>query len=122
MMEYHSVYLADHSRLRATLAKIHTDLSNAKKFQDVYLKKLKDEVKPLARYHQDLLMNGIPKSKQLYYKKSEIEREMIEKNSDKIYKAGKEVEQSEHAYRTGIVHLENARRQLFLMRNHAIEV
>ena len=83
---------------------------------------LKDTVKPLARYHLDLVTNGVPKSKQLYFKKCEIEKEMLKKNSDKVYQAGKEVEESEHAYRKNIVHLEDARKQLYEMRSHATVV
>jgi hypothetical protein len=118
-MEYHSIHTLDHSRLVATLQKITNDLQIAKRFQEGYTKQLKESVKPFATYYHDLATNGIPKTKAIYYKKASQEQG---EQGSKLYKIQKDVEQSEHAYRIGIVHLELAREQLELARQHTAQV
>ncbi|KAJ3319757.1 hypothetical protein HDV06_005958 [Boothiomyces sp. JEL0866] len=116
--EYDSIVCSEHDKFRSYLNLSLEELTILKKNQDIVLKQLKDNIKPVARYHLDLASTGIPKSKANYIKKVEQEKENTDtKNSSKIYKLGKDVAAAEHAYRVGITHLEEARLQLYSTRD-----
>ncbi|KAJ3273457.1 hypothetical protein HDV01_004377 [Terramyces sp. JEL0728] len=131
--EYDSIVGSEHDKFRSYLNLSLEELTILKKNQDIVLKQIKENIKPVARYHLELASTGIPKSKSNYIKKVEQEKENIDtKNSSKIYKLGKDVAAAgrqsltkEHAYRVGITHLEEARLQLYSTRDstrHQYEV
>ncbi|KAI8894680.1 Rho GTPase activation protein [Globomyces pollinis-pini] len=105
----------EQGKVRIQLIKAIDLLFALKKQQDVTLRQMKDHVKPIAKSHSDLLSLSIPKSKQLYYKKAEMEIANIG-NSEKLYKISKDVGGLEHAYREGIIHLEESRLQVMAAR------
>ncbi|KAJ3256784.1 hypothetical protein HK103_005158 [Boothiomyces macroporosus] len=114
--EYDSIVCSEHDKFRSYLNISLEELSILKKNQDIVFKQLKDNIKPVARYHLELASTGIPKSKSNYLKKVEQEKENTEtKNSSKIYKLSKDVAAA--GLLVGITHLEEARLQLYSTRD-----
>lgn len=115
LLEYHQVCCSEKTHFIDSLQKLTETLTNAKKNQEVYVKQLRDQVKPVAKYHHELSTISVPKAKSVYYKKADNETT----DASKQYKIQKEVEALEHAYKVGIVHLEDARQQLEVVRKQS---
>ncbi|KAJ2999861.1 hypothetical protein HDV02_001639 [Globomyces sp. JEL0801] len=91
----------EQGKVRIQLIKAIDLLFALKKQQDVTLRQMKDHVKPIAKSHSDLLSLSIPKSKQLYYKKAEMEIANIgnsEKESRLQVMAAREVQKAQYGY------------------------
>lgn len=47
---------------------------------------LKEKAKPIFKYYIDLSKNGVPKSQMNYYKKAEIEKDLLDTNrTEKVW-------------------------------------
>jgi hypothetical protein len=112
--------VANHGEYRDEVNKLYVSVMAKKKEEEVIWKSIRDNVKPLIKYYHELSRNSVPKSKANYYKKADQEKEIIDSGTQikvwkilkQLYKVSAETSALEHAYRTGVAHLENARQHL----------
>jgi hypothetical protein len=105
----------EHSRLRLNLQQTVQELLELKKIEDANIKSIKEVVKPIAKHYTELLTVSIPKAKQNYFKKAELEKEKEKLEvgaSQKVYKISKDIDAMEHIYRSSVVLLEETRNEL----------
>lgn len=113
----------EHSKLRLNLQHAVQELTELKKIEDATIKSMKDLVKPVAKHYAELLTVSVPKAKQNFFKKAEIEKEKEKSEpgvaSQKVYKISKDIDAMEHIYRSTIVLLEETRHELTTVKTKA---